>query len=90
MINADKTKTVVIKKTKETPKSINIQGEVIEQQFVYLGGLINNAEGNHEKDRQRRIGRTSQAFGMMTRTWRSKKLTTKTKRYTIPHNYTRQ
>ena len=52
MINAEKTKTMVIEKTKETPITINIQGEAIEQveQFVYLGGLI-NADGSNEKDR---------------------------------------
>ena len=80
MINAEKTKTMVIEKTKETPISINIQGEAIEQveQFVYLGGLI-NADGSNEKDIQRRIGRTSQAFGIMNRIWRSRELTKKTK-----------
>ena len=38
MINAEKTKTIVIEKIKETPLSINIQGENMEQveQFVYL------------------------------------------------------
>ena len=63
MINAGKTKTTVIEKTKETPISITIQVEAIEQvgEFVYLGGLI-NADGSNEKDIQRRIGRTSQAF----------------------------
>jgi len=48
MINVEKTKTMVIEKRKETPLSINIQGENIEQvkQFVYLGGLI-NADGSN-------------------------------------------
>src|SRR6218665_2769713 len=71
---------MIIKKIKETPLSINIQGENIEQveQFVYLGGLI-NADGSNEKDIQRTVGRTSQAFGMMTRIWKSKELTKKPK-----------
>jgi hypothetical protein len=82
MINAEKTKTMVIEKIKETPITINIQGENIEQveKFVYLGGLI-NSDGSNEKEIQRRIGRrpTSQAFGKMNRIWRSKELTKKTK-----------
>ena len=74
MINWEKTKTMIIEKIKETPLSINIQGENIEQveQFVYLGGLI-NADGSNEKDIHRRIGRTSQAFWMMSKIWKSKK-----------------
>ena len=62
MINAEKTKTMLVEKRKKTPLSINIQGENIEQveQFVYLGGLI-NADGSSEKDigLQKRIVRTS-------------------------------
>ena len=48
------------------------------EQFVYLGGLI-NADSSNDKDIQRRIGRASQAFGMMNRIWRSRELTQKTK-----------
>ena len=71
---------VVIEKRKETPLSINIQGEGIEQveQFVYIGGLI-NGDGNNKKDIHRRIGRTSEAFGMMTRIWKNKELLKKIK-----------
>ena len=50
MINAEKEKTMIIEKIKETPLSINTQAENIEQveQFVYLEGLI-NADGSNEK-----------------------------------------
>ena len=66
MINAEKTKTMVIEKTKATPiirNRINIQGEAIEEaeKFVYLLGLI-DADGSNDKDIPRRIGRASQAF----------------------------
>lgn len=47
--------------------------EVIEQveQFVDLGGQI-KADGSNEKNIKRRVGRTSQAFEMMTRIRRSR------------------
>ena len=82
ILSAGKTKMMVgrlIEKRKETHLGINIQGEGFEQveQIVYLGGLI-AADGCNEKDIQRRIARTSETFGMMTRIWKSKELTKKT------------
>src|SRR6218665_2287842 len=59
MINAEKTKPMVLEKRKETPLNINIQGESNEQveQLVYQGGLMNE-DGSNEKDIQIRIGCT--------------------------------
>src|SRR6218665_3718805 len=58
MINVDKIKTMVIEKRKETPLHVSI-----------------NIEGeNIKKGIQRRIGRTSQTFGLTTRILKSKEL----------------
>lgn len=43
-------------------------------QFVYLGRLI-TADGKSKRDIQRTMGHTSQAFGQMNKTWRSREIT---------------
>ena len=42
-------------------------------------GAIINADGSSEKYAKRRIGRTSQPFGKITRIWKTKELTNETK-----------
>src|SRR6218665_1593813 len=79
-INVEEIETMMIGKTTETRISINIRRKATEhfKQFLHLGGLT-NADGSNDNDIDRRIGHTSQAFGVMNRAWRSRELTTKTK-----------
>jgi len=65
MINAEKIKTMVIEKRKETPLSIKIQGKSIEQveQFVCITGRANKRRW------QRRIRLTKENWTHFTSIW---------------------
>ena len=76
MINAEKTKKMVVERRKETPLSIKLLSKYNNLSTHALG---NKCRWVQRKAIEIRIGHTSQAFGMETKIWKSRELTKKTK-----------
>ena len=77
-VNAEKTKVLKVKSDAETP--INLNGSPLEEvdSFVYLGSIIDR-KGGTEADIKRRIAQARFSFQQLSKVWKARKISLKTK-----------